>query len=91
MKILIFLSVLFVFVSCGKDSNIIPKKQIVQKIEPAEEEEFSYEMTGINCTTGEHFFGSHKEACDGLLDDSLNNNCAENKRMQLYENEQCSA
>lgn len=91
MRLLIFAIVFFSFISCGKEGTIIPKTQIIQKIEPAEEEQFSYEFRGNNCTTGEHAFSTHAKACQALLNDELNNDCAHDRRVQLYENEQCSA
>jgi hypothetical protein len=58
-------------------------------IEPAVSEDYSYEFKGSKCTTDEHKFQTFKLACEALKNDSLNNDCASNKREELFDNSQC--
>lgn len=90
MRLLLSLSFLFL-ISCGKGGTLIPKKQIIQNIEPAREEMFTYELKGNRCTTGRHEFETHEKACSALLNDSLNNDCAKDERLELYTNESCAS
>lgn len=90
MKISILLSVLFLFISCGKDGITIPKKVVtVYKVEPAVAEDYSYEFTKAKCTTDKQNFGTFILACDGLKNHVLNNECAEDKREELFINSEC--
>ena len=59
-------------------------------IEPAVEEDYTYEFTTYKCTTGEQAFETLTEACEGLKDSELNNDCAESQRQELFESAQCS-
>ena len=45
----------------------------------------SYNLTENGCSTGNHSFNSQDELCNGLRDDSLNNNCAQNLRYQKFQ------
>lgn len=51
--------------------------------------EFSYEYIYNGCSTGKHKLLSKKEYCDALLNDSLNNNCARELRIEGY-NRRCT-
>lgn len=44
-----------------------------------------YQFTYNQCSTGKHKVNSKKEYCDALLNDSLNNNCARELRVQAYQ------
>lgn len=92
MKICVLLIILGSFVSCGKDNSIWPDSDpvIVYKVNPAESENYTYEIRGNSCTTGYHEFRTFYETCQALRDDNLNNDCAKNKREQLYLSEQCA-
>lgn len=51
--------------------------------------EFSYNFNFNGCTTSEQKFTSKKAYCDGLLNDSLNANCAREMRAEMY-NRMCT-
>ena len=90
MKISILLLLSILMVSCGKDSAIFPtNKVVVQKVAPAVEEEFSYELKQGSCSTGKHTSDSFFDICDKLIDHKLNKNCAEDKRKSLFESASC--
>lgn len=90
MKKLSLLLTLMIFISCGKDSPLIPGSDTVTyKYEPAEGEEYSYELRGTACTTGVHTYTTFEEVCSALTDEELNNSCAEDKRIELFTNEEC--
>lgn len=44
----------------------------------------SYQYSYNGCETGEHTFGSEKELCDGLVNESLNKGCATQIRYPEY-------
>lgn len=46
--------------------------------------QLSYVFISTGCTTGSQVFPGKKEYCDGLLNDSLNNNCAREMRTETY-------
>lgn len=51
--------------------------------------QFTYEYKFNGCTTGKHQLSSKKEFCDSLLNDSANNNCAREMRIENY-NRMCT-
>lgn len=55
----------------------------------SEKTEFSYEYKYNGCTTGKRTLSSKKEYCDALLNDALNNNCAREMRIEVF-NRQCT-
>ena len=78
-------------VSCGSPEQLWPSSndKTVYKVEAAEPEAYSYELRTRECSTGEHKFATFENACQGLLDASLNNECAEEKRKELFTTSQC--
>ncbi|WII70793.1 hypothetical protein QJS83_10005 [Bdellovibrio sp. 22V] len=50
---------------------------------------FTYEFKVNGCTTGKQIFSSKKAYCDSLLNDSLNQNCAREMRVETY-NRNCT-
>ena len=78
-------------VSCGKDSFINPygTQQTVYKVEPAATEDYSYEFGDQVCSTGKQSFITFKQACDGLKDEQLNNECAGEQRAELFTISSC--
>lgn len=53
-------------------------------VEPAEAEEYQYELGNNKCSTGSHSYTTLVEVCEALLNDELNNNCVEQQRLELY-------
>lgn len=49
---------------------------------------YMYEFSANNCSTGRREFATIKEYCDGMLNDSLNSNCARDLRIAAF-NRQC--
>lgn len=74
MKILILLSLVFT-VSCGKK---------VKVVKPATPEAYHYNFSLKGCSTGEHNYFTLNEACEALLKDDLNNGCAKDERIKLF-------
>lgn len=90
MKILINTAIILLFVSCGKDGSFIPtQKETIYKVDPAEQEDYSYEFTKRKCTTGKQYFETFLSACNGLKNESLNNECAQESRKELFESAKC--
>lgn len=85
-KLILLLSLLMVFVSCGKDGSLWPTQAtaVSTKIEPAQSEAYSYQFTGFKCNTDEHSFTTFELACEALKDHELNNDCAEVRREELF-------
>ena len=85
-KLLLILS-FTLFISCGKTlENLRENSVSVQKVDPVDEEKFSYELDGIACSTGKHKFAKHEQACTALKNDY----CAQDEREDLFLSEQCS-
>lgn len=88
---IILLSIMLI--SCGSPTDYIkdPRGEAptVYKVIPAEAEGYSYELRSTSCSTGKHSFGSFEKACEGLVDDDLNNQCAFEKREELFVNSEC--
>lgn len=82
---------LILFISCGKNLETVNQrgKEVVLNIDPAQAEDYSYEFSTLKCTTGIQSFDTFVAACNGLKDDALNDNCAQAKRQQLFESENC--
>ena len=92
MRILLIILSLCTLVSCGDTSKIWPDpgaNKTVYKVEPAQVEAYTYELRTRSCSTGKHSFASFQTACDALLDHELNNQCAVDKREELFINSQC--
>lgn len=51
--------------------------------------QFTYEYKFNGCSTGKHQLSSKKEFCDTLLNDSVNNSCAREMRIESY-NRMCT-
>ncbi len=81
--LLVFLSLFFV--SCGKNAMPWDRPAIyTSNIEPAEAEEYQYELGNNKCSTGSHTYSKLLDVCEALLDNNLNNHCVEQKRLELY-------
>lgn len=90
MKLFFILSLFLVVTSCGKPENLWPMKtKAAQNIEPANPEQYSYELKANSCTTGKHEFESFTLACEALKNHELNNDCALAKREELFVNAEC--
>lgn len=48
---------------------------------------YSYSLSEGSCSTGEHSFSSQEAMCDGLKNDTLNNNCATNLRYLKFQSD----
>ena len=46
-----------------------------------------YNLTENGCSTGDKTFSSLDELCQGLRNDSFNNNCAQSLRFQKFQND----
>lgn len=91
IKLLTSLFILFTFISCGKAIDQLRLDSVkVQKVDPVDEEMFSYELRDSGCTTGIQKFAKHEQACLGLKDDNLNQQCAQEERRDLFLSESCS-
>lgn len=76
--------------SCGKDFKIeSPTELIAGYMEPTKASEdpvaYSYEFYGSKCTTGKQEAYTLVEICQKLQNDALNNSCAEEERVSLYQ------
>ena len=90
MKIAVSLFLLLQFVSCGKDSSLFQADTVTSyNVEPATEEDFVYEFTTLKCTTGEQSSNTFEGICENLSNSELNNDCAESKRLDLFESANC--
>ncbi len=47
----------------------------------------TYTLSENGCSTGEHTFYSEEQMCNGLKNDSLNNNCAYNLRRLKFKSD----
>lgn len=79
MKLILIILSIFVITSCGKEKTIRKFKS------EAIPEGYSYYFEEEDCDTGEQIFYRLKDACEGVLNDELNNYCAKEERQQLYE------
>jgi hypothetical protein len=59
------------------------------EVESAVTEQYNYELTEIECTTGEQKADTFDQICIALKDDSLNNQCAKEDREILFNNSRC--
>ncbi len=86
MKNLNLILMTFLLVACGKGGLPWDNSQVgIQSVEPAQAEPFTYELGNAACTTGHHSFNSLDATCEALLDNELNNDCVESKRLKLYD------
>lgn len=77
-------------ISCGKNRTVWPTAKVSTKsIEPAISEKFTYQFSGIKCSTGAQSAATFFEICKVLQDDELNDACAQDKREELYINADC--
>ncbi len=90
-KVLIKLMILLSFISCGKNALIQgeTKTITVYSVEEAAPEDYTYELMTDDCTTGPQAFKTFINACKGLTNHELNNQCALEERQELFENEEC--
>ena len=89
MKIFVLILSVLSITSCGKLDDLAHGGKTVMKVEPAQEEAYSYQLSSKGCSTGTHEFQSFLAACQGLRDDDLNNNCALEEREELFINSEC--
>jgi len=54
-------------------------------------EEFKYNLTENQCSTGDQTLESKNEMCNRLKDNAANNGCAYTLRKQKFESEGCGA
>ncbi len=54
-----------------------------------ETKSYSYDLTENGCRTENQTFSSREEMCDGLKNDSLNHNCAQDLRFEKFKSD-CS-
>ncbi|OGQ33550.1 MAG: hypothetical protein A3F16_04875 [Deltaproteobacteria bacterium RIFCSPHIGHO2_12_FULL_43_9] len=78
----LFLLLLPMFLTSGCGDNKAPGKL-------SDSGEFSYDysitVNGVTCSTGKRTFNTRQEMCEGLKNDALNNNCAEELRKGYFE------
>ena len=78
------------FLSCGNAEKYLnANSKTVYKLEQADAEQYTYELIGQSCSTGEHSFSTFAAVCSALTDDSLNNECARDERELLFSNSEC--
>lgn len=77
MKLVIKFSILLTLISCGK-------QQEDTLIKPATPEKYTYSFFEKDCQTGEHEYYYLDDACEALLNDKINNDCALEEREKLY-------
>ena len=90
MKLLTLFMISLTFASCGKLDDLAHGGKTIYKVEAAEEEPYSYQLIGKSCHTGEHEFTSFSAVCQGLRDNELNNDCAQEEREELFLNSECA-
>jgi hypothetical protein len=75
-------------VSCGQFENFVNSKiedeYYKQTLPDIEYPGFSYSFRDFGCTTGQHEFSTKREACENLLNNEVNRDCAREKRKDLY-------
>src|SRR5690606_3789117 len=100
MKFFILMILSSLFVSCGKNIHFeTPSDLIETYMTPAKdglsELEYSYQLDGVSegvyCSTGHHKFKTFGEVCKALLNDQLNNSCAQDTRIELYNSHNCKS
>lgn len=75
----------FLLASCGKNAMPWERPTVyTTSVEPAEAEEYQYELGNNKCSTGTHSYSSLVQVCEALLDNELNNHCVEQQRLELY-------
>ena len=91
MKILLLLSFTLIFSACGKDGieQLLREPELVYNQDPAQPESYGYQFDERTCSTGVQTFETFIKACNGLVDDKLNKNCAEQERKELFESAKC--
>lgn len=77
-------------VSCGKESEFWHMNTVkTSSVESALPEEFSYSFSGYKCSTGVHTATSFISICQKLTNDELNDDCAKEKREELFYSAEC--
>ena len=90
MRLMTIIMLLSLFISCGKNQGLWPTRSVaVASVSPAVPEKYSYELRDGNCNTDKHESGSFVKICQMLTDEDLNNNCAKEKRMDLFNKSSC--
>ena len=86
-----WVALVFIIVSCGRAPGFVTQREeaAILQIDPAQAENYSYEFSTTKCSTGIHGFDTFTKACEALKDHTLNNECAENQREELFISEQC--
>ena len=82
MRKLVILTLMFLASSCSKET--------LSKLTNGNNnnaQTLSYTLTENGCSTGEQYFSTQDDMCDGLKNDSLNNYCARNLRYQKFQND----
>lgn len=77
--------------SCGQAAKSIwpETEQVEAYSEPAITETYTYAFNGISCTTNSHSASSFEEICTQLKDSISNEDCAEDKREELFISAEC--
>ena len=97
--IVLYTSLLLVLGACSKDGGggtpvvtpVAPADTTVTPLPTGNQTGiFKYEYPGNRCSTGQHTLNSKQDYCNALLNDALNNNCAREMRIEIY-NRQCTA
>lgn len=96
MKITLLILTSLFLISCGKNSRFESPTDLISAYTAptkgsVEEVLFTYELSAGGCTTGYHEFTSFEATCEALLNEDLNNSCAKDKRVSLYETSGCRA
>lgn len=89
LKTITLLWMIPLVVSCGKKEVAYKQENSASKTVVPSFNEFQYELKEANCTTGNQKFDSKPAYCYGLLNDTLNSNCARNERFEKFKTE-CS-
>lgn len=90
IKDIFYLGGLFILISCGKDAQLPGQRsEKIVYTAPAEHEPYSYEFVTKTCTTGIKTYSTFIKACEGLMNEKVNNDCAFEQRSDLYTKSGC--
>ncbi len=91
MKVLILALFSLTLISCGQEANPFSSQVEIQEaqVDSAVTELYQYELTEVDCTTGEQKESTFDKICLALRDNNLNNQCAEEDREILFNNSDC--
>ncbi|NUN04919.1 MAG: hypothetical protein HUU57_04065 [Bdellovibrio sp.] len=97
--IVLYTSLFLVLGACSKDGGggapivtpVVPADTTVTPLPGGTQSSvFTYEYKYNGCSTGKHTLNSKQDYCNALLNDVLNNQCAREMRIEVY-NRQCTA